>query len=186
MSEQEEVREFRLEGVGLVVVSIALIAAFSAAFIFGRWFERRSRPETLTTLSEQDPLARVAGGELNDVDESMTFFDSLESADGEAAGDVPEERAPVATTTREETAPDRPDGRWVVQVFAGRQRESADRLIGQLTKAGHKAWLDQEVVGGETLYKVRVGGWDDRSGAEKAAATLKTEGHRGAFPMERP
>ena len=186
MSDNEEVQEFRLEGVGLVVVAIALVAAFSAAFIFGRWYERRTQPETLTTQSEQDPLARVAGDELNDVDESMTFFDSLESADAEPPADDPPVAAPVTKTAKAEAKPELPAGRWVVQVFAARQRESADRLIGQLKKAGHKAYLDQEVVGGETLYKVRVGGWEDRSGAEKAAATLKTEGHRGAFPMERP
>lgn len=200
MSEKDDVREFRLEGVGLVVVAVALIAAFAAAFVFGRWFERRQRPDDLTLGAGRDPLAEVVEGDETSVDDRGDYFDTLQSAEAaplreeETTPEAELEPVPGASTGERpaggpEPAADAADaeatGRWAVQVFAGRQRDSAQKVLDALLTAGHRARVDEEVVEGERLYRVRAGGWDDREAAVEAAERLKTEGFRGAFAVDR-
>ena len=75
-------------------------------------------------------------------------------------------------------------GKWYVQVFAGRDRNSAEGLVRELEAAGYSVRLFSEREGRGALYKVRVGGYPTRDAAAGAADKLKGEGHAGAFPTE--
>ena len=205
------VREFRLEGLGLLLVAGVLIVLLGSAFYVGRWYERQVSPVTVggpVGAAESDPLANVEPPA--DVDDSADYFDEVQGAEQEAEPqrEIPretsqpaqpaaaeEEPAAPPPATREETAtppraeeqpPAAPaetvdDGSFYVQVFAGRDRESAEALVRELTGKGHPVRLFSEREGRGALYKVRVGGYATRDEADGVAGRLRQDGYSGAW-----
>lgn len=186
----ESVREFRFEGVGLVVVVGAVLLTLAGAFWGGRWYERRQGPpQAAGGPLDAGPLTHVVEPqEAVDLDASADYFD------GETGG----QREPEAQRQVRETPPPPPveqapaaqpdavasGGNYYVQVFAGRDRVSAERLVGRLKKGGFAVRLFTENPGADPLFKVRVGGFDTKDGAREAARQLKGQGHDGAFVTE--
>ncbi|HUF46279.1 MAG TPA: SPOR domain-containing protein [Vicinamibacterales bacterium] len=62
---------------------------------------------------------------------------------------------------------------WYVQVGAYRSRESADKVVTDLSGLGHKAFVSPS--GG--FNRVRVGPFADRPAADRAAAEIARAGH---------
>jgi cell division septation protein DedD len=180
---REEVREFRLEGVGLMLVGGLLIVLLVASFYVGRWYERQtggSAMAGMTTPGQIDPLANVVESESPaDIDGKSDFFD-------EAAGSQ-KELEPGREIERSE--PDRApeveqpaeSGSFYVQVVAGRDRASIEKLIEQLKQKGYRARLFSEREGAGSLFKVRVGGYAERREADAAAEKLRQDGYSGAW-----
>ena len=183
----DDVREFRFEGVGLVVIGGVLIAALLGAFYLGRWYERQTAPIQHLAAGQEDPLEHVvASSEPADVDASATVFDTLDRggnaaepqrqttpAGGAAPRGTPRERAvtPAAASA----------GDYWVQVFAGRDRRSAEGQYDALKSAGYAVRLFAEKEGEGSLFKVRVGGFPGRDEAGAAAQELQQRGFAGAW-----
>jgi cell division protein FtsN len=68
-----------------------------------------------------------------------------------------------------------------VQVFAGRDRTTAESLVKSLAGRGYSVKLEAQREGTDALYKVRVGGYLTPDAARDAAARLKKEGEAGAW-----
>ena len=54
----------------------------------------------------------------------------------------------------------------VVQVFASPNGEQAQKLLGDLKQAGYQAFLSSTRIDGQTMHRVRIGPFQDRSQAE--------------------
>jgi cell division septation protein DedD len=185
----EDVREFRLEGMTLVVAAAVLVLALGGAFMLGRWVERgRTQPAGLTAeTGTEDPLARVDPQKPADVDESSGFFDRVEESGAEAEPgrearrDRPEDRQEAAQTAKPEPAAEAGSGSYFVQVWAGRDRDAAELLVEKLQKEGYAVKIVSDRVEGDTLFKVRVGGYESESEARRMSGELEAKGYRGAW-----
>jgi cell division septation protein DedD len=200
------VREFRVEGLSLYILGAAFLVALAGAFFLGRWVERRSAPDgaealaTATTGESEGDSGEIAGDDGVEV----TYFDTV--AGGEKAAepgrqavpDRPDERSAAAagaekTSGRSEgssepakTAASIPDpppvtGPFFVQVFAGRDRDSATRLVEALERRGYRGRLDTQRDAEGPLYKVRVGGYATDREAREAAEELRQVGYDGSW-----
>jgi DedD protein len=98
-----------------------------------------------------------------------------------------EERERQAAQARREAAPPKPPerakpvpaepartaGQVVIQVFSSPEKEQAERIRGQLTRGGQRAFLSPVEVGGRTMYRVRIGPFDSRNEAQKVAEQVR-------------
>lgn len=191
-------REFRLEGLGLLLVGGLLIVLLGAAFYIGRWYERQMDPRLPVDAPAESPadaLANVADDEPPaDVDAGADYFDDAQggqkqlepgrevpvpaSAPGREAEPEPVETGPAAAAASTQTSA---EGKHWVQVVSGRDRKAVEELIAQLGREGYSAQLFTEREGGDVVYKVRVGGYESREDARAVAAALKAKGHAGAW-----
>ncbi len=62
-----------------------------------------------------------------------------------------------------------------VQVGSFASHNNAERLVGQLTGAGFDAFMYGEETGGRTIWRVRVGAYEQRADAERLLETLREE-----------
>lgn len=190
----EEVREFRLEGLGLVLVGAVLLAALSGAFYLGRWYESTrggggGAAGELATLPGADAETRT---KTVSAEEGLTSFDTVgdgvetepsrEAREGTTASE-PKAGSEVPTTGDAGSAPAEnasaaaPAGPWTVQVAAVRDRRAAEVLYGELRDGGFDARIDAVRDGTDTVFKVRVGGFAVRDAATPTADKLKAAGH---------
>ncbi|HET9299925.1 MAG TPA: SPOR domain-containing protein [Candidatus Polarisedimenticolaceae bacterium] len=167
--QESEARELRLEGGTLWFGVALLLGALVGAFFLGRWSAgggEAEAPRPAAPSAAKDAVRPPA-----DVDATAGGFD---------VSGVPEPRrqvtAPVAV----------PSGPWKVQVFAGRDRQAAERLVGTLKAAGWPVQLQSLPEGSGSLLKVRVGGYPDRAAAEAAATKLRGQGQSGAWVTDSP
>lgn len=163
-------REIRLEGTSLVVAVAVLCGMLAAAFEAGRWAERRRAGGEQRDLAAAGSPAPV---EAAPYETAPTVFDTAAEAEPRREPDRPERQAaaePSAPTPEAEAGP------WTVQVFAGRDRESAQHVFGTVRSLGHEARLETSREGGTVLFRVRVGGFATREAAEQTAERLRREG----------
>ena len=73
-------------------------------------------------------------------------------------------------------------GDYWVQVFAGRDRSSAESLVGKLKSDGYLVKVFSEREGQGLLFKVRVGGYPSKDRAQRTAAVLKESGYSAWVP----
>jgi cell division septation protein DedD len=183
----DDTREFRLEGLGLVVIGGVLIAALLGSFFLGRWYERQTAPVQHASVGQEDPLEHVvASSEPADVDASATVFDTVDAGAGEAEPQRQTAPAGGAAPRDPSPAPAEPPpavraGDYWVQVFAGRDRRSAEGQYEALKSAGFAVRLFAEKEGEGSLFKVRVGGFASRGEADAAAQQLQQRGFAGAW-----
>lgn len=85
-----------------------------------------------------------------------------------APGSVPASSPAAASAAAEPAA-----GPKVIQVFSTSDQEQARRVMNRLVRGGFKAFLSPVTVGKQTMYRVRVGPFDERSEAEKVAEQVK-------------
>jgi cell division septation protein DedD len=186
----EPFREFRLEGFTLWLAIVLLVALLGTAFWLGRWTAPAGGSST-SLISGADGRSGAIPAEPEEVpvEESLSFFDR-ERGQGQIAEPrrqaVPDSRPPRGTAERGSapgvrTGSELPAGEWFVQVFAGRDRASAELVARQLREKGHPVRLDSEREGAGALYKVRVGGFATREAADRAAEGIRKEGSTGAW-----
>ena len=92
--------------------------------------------------------------------------------EGAALGPQAPPAGPPAGTGggREATA-----GGPVVQVFSSSDRAQAEKVVGRLTGGGERAFLSPVEVGGQTMYRVRIGPFGDRGEAEEVAERVRRQ-----------
>ena len=110
--------------------------------------------------TRQTPLART----LPPRGRRLTIFEIAIAA---AAGAIPPANGESATGPR--------PGNWVIQVHALQNRAAADTLVRNLKSKGYPAFLLAPSAGYPQIYRVQIGGFRDRSEAEKVASRLKEE-----------
>ena len=85
----------------------------------------------------------------------------------EAAGATPPANGEPATGPR--------PGNWVIQVHALQNRDGANTLVRTLKSKGYPAFVLAPSAGSPQIFRVQIGGYRDRSEAEKVASRLKDE-----------
>lgn len=100
-----------------------------------------------------------------------------ESAADQARGQIAATVAGVDPATRELSGNGASEDRQglVVQVGSFASHNNAERLVGQLTEAGFDAFMYGEEAGGRTIWRVRVGAYENRADAERLLETLRDE-----------
>jgi len=96
-------------------------------------------------------------------------------------GAVPSVAPPTAPTNPSSAAVPAP-AYYSVQLAAYDSKESATRLVQQLSARG----IDARMDGAVAPYRVRVGKFSSRSEAAKSAANLKAKGHSGFITLVGP
>jgi len=66
-------------------------------------------------------------------------------------------------------------GTWIVQLTALQDRGAAAAIVRRLSGRGYPAFVLDPGPGSPGLYRVQVGGYPDRAGAEQAARRLEKE-----------
>jgi cell division septation protein DedD len=178
----ERTRELRLEGRGLAVSLVGLgalvLAAVAGAFLLGRWVERRALPVGGGSSAGPGPLEQVLETESAARTEP-TYFDHLGGSEKqlEPGRELPE--APRAATPAAAGAG--APGPFFVQVFAGRDRSSAEELVSRLERGGHAVRVVGERDGNDSLFKVRVGGFPSEDQARQTMERLRQTGFPSAW-----
>jgi DedD protein len=109
-------------------------------------------------------------------------------------GRTADKTAPEQTGAESEPAPAAPSqpaakgplGNWIVQMGSFSSEQNALRLRDQLRKSGFVAQVEKVMVGGKTLFRVRVGPYLERAEAERdrqaMSKTLKLDGRVLSYP----
>jgi hypothetical protein len=172
----DEPRELRLEGITLAVAGGVLLALLFGAFELGRAVERWSAPAR--AAAPDDPLGNVEQDTV-DAAEKLTFFDTL-SGQGKEAEPKRETAAGGAAITPPPSPPSA--GPWYVQVFVGRDRAAAEEVVRTLRGKGYPVRTDAVSEGKSgSLYKVRVGGYGTKEGADAGADKLHKDGQNSTW-----
>lgn len=145
---------------------------------FSEQQEEAEQQESLAQIAEQPKPATTLAEDLG-ADEA-----SEESADeptevAQAEPDPPVEQ-PVAakqeTTPAPAPTPSTPEvteNAHVVQVFSSSDEAQARKLLKQLSDGGYPAFLSPVAVGGQTMYRVRIGPYNALQEAENVARRVR-------------
>jgi len=178
-------REIRLEGPVLAAAGLALVVLLAGAFWLGRVVERGG---TGAARAASGATAELPVSETPvDVGATQDFFDRADGP-GQALDPSREARRanPAVAASAQPAAPTPGPGAFLVQVWAGRDRPTGERLVAALQEAGFGVRMYAESSGGDTLYKVRVGGYETEDRARQAVEDLKARGYRGAWISATP
>jgi len=193
--------EIQLDGRQIIIVLAGVLLLCAVSFHFGRRVGRADTGQADTQMAALvDDSAGTEAVSEEDAAAGMTFFDNVgrrsqpssppavDSGESAAAGSTPRPVAqkprtqvarsePVAAEKPVETAPSpsKVTGNFLVQVAAYQERARAEALAGRLRQKGYRALIADEPDGGRTLYKVRIGGYMDRSAADAAKTRLARE-----------
>jgi hypothetical protein len=195
--DDSQLREFRLEGAGLFIVGGVFLVVMAGAFYLGRWVERRAAgPVAGTPLLDQVGPGPTRSEAPVDVTGQAGYFDTIE---GETEAEPERQAIELPSTTADgvedtagavrapdKTPPPQPSaatatGPFYVQLFAGRDKASAEGLYRGLSDRGYRVRLDTERAGDGVLYRVRVGGYAAKPDAEVLAKRLRGEGYSDAW-----
>lgn len=179
--QESEPRELRLEGGTLWFGVALLLAALAGAFFLGRWSAGGGEAPPSPASKATAPGAVLPPA---DVDATAGGFDV--SGVPEPRRQVAEPTSPPAAASSPAAPAATPSGPWQVQVFAGRDRQAAERLVGSLKAAGWPVHLQSVPEGRGSLLKVRVGGYPSRAAAEEAATKLRGQGQASAWVTDAP
>jgi cell division septation protein DedD len=172
-----EARELRLEGLTLAVAGGVLLALLFGAFQLGRMVERWNAPSR-SASSTPDPLGNVEDPAA--APDKVTFFDTVTGSGKEAEP----KRQASATPPPASPPPPPPSsaGPWFVQVFVGRDRETAEDVVRELKGKGYPVRTEVVSEGHSgSLYKVRVGGFPSKEAADAGADKLHKDGQASTW-----
>lgn len=92
--------------------------------------------------------------------------------------------APIEPPATKITSTGRP-GPWIVQLTALQDRAAAGAIARRLAAKGYPAFVLDPPAGSPALFRVQVGGYGDRAGAEQAARRLEKEEQFKAYVRSR-
>ncbi len=196
----EEYAEFIVRAFHIWIAAAMLVVLCISFFFLGRWYEKsisqyspqRSSGNTGSLIGHTRRDASAA----EDLGESLTFFDTLPkespsdmrfpSGSGTLSKKVEKEQTPRETTPRE-SAPESTKishrNGYTIQVFASKERNSAQRVYERLTKNGYECSIKEEKSAAGSTYKVRIGNFATKEEALKMESTLKKAGY-GTWVMK--
>ncbi len=190
----EEYTEFVVRAFHIWIAAGVFIVLCISFFFLGRWYER-SISQYSPARSSGDPGSVIghpkqAASAAEDLGESLTFFDTLPK---ESSSDMrfpagsetqikktekaPASRVPVPreSSVEEKKKPSQ-DG-YSIQVFASKEKTSAQRIYQKLAKSGYECFIKEEKSASGSTYKVRVGNFATKEEAQKMESTLKKAGY---------
>lgn len=88
---------------------------------------------------------------------------------------APREEPEATGSAAEEEAPEAAAGDVVIQVFSSHDEAQARNILERLRSRDFDAFLSPTEVDGRTMYRVRVGPFEERARAESVAERLKRE-----------
>ena len=92
-----------------------------------------------------------------------------------AAKPAAAEAVPATPPANGENATGPRPGNWVIQVHALQNQDAANTLVRNLKSKGYPAFLLAPSPNSPQIFRVQIGGYRDRSEAEKVASRLKEE-----------
>lgn len=118
--------------------------------------------------------------------EDLSYHRRLQGEAGAPSGAAAEDRLKVRDTEPPKPAdppvavasapPPGPEGGWVVQIAALRDRAAADAIVRRLTSKGYPTFMLEPPNGAPAPgFRVRVGRYGDRREAERVARRLERE-----------
>ncbi len=139
-----------------------------------------ARPDLARIAAEPDPettLAQDLGVEPKVEPEAAVEPQEAprKTAPVEPTPQPAESSEEVPTATTDAPAEAEAAGPVVIQVFSSRDETQARRLLTRLQAKGFAAQLSPVQVGRDTMYRVRVGPFDERRQAEAVAARVRRE-----------
>lgn len=167
--------EIALTSRQVLVTFIVALTCIALAFFAGVWVGQQD---------EGVAVAEVAAADEENDAPALGFFTGGEgeeaAAEDRPAGEEPEAEAQAQDTTsrpaaNRESPPQGtvpPSGSIILQVLASSNRTTAEGTLANLTQAGHSAYLQPIDRGDSTLYRVRVGPFEDRAAAEAAKGRI--------------
>jgi DedD protein len=177
----------RLASALFVVGCLGVLGAtFTLGVVAGRFWPRTPSAQT-TTAPKAAPPAR--GGDKTarpaEPTPALTFYQDLtapltspppakaakpgRAEKGEKTDAAPK---PDRTTPPEAAGQASSPGAFTIQVGAYKAREPAEALRARLAAAGHEAYVAEIDATGTVRYRVRVGSFATREGAQRAADKL--------------
>jgi len=134
-------------------------------------------PKSETTLAEDV-------GVVEPVEEEKPVQPPAEQSTGDTSANSATDKKsvePVQTAASEPPTDKSPkvadsaalEGEHVIQVFSSADEGQARKLISQLSGGGFPAFLSPVEVGGQTMYRVRIGPYADLTEAESVAARVR-------------
>ncbi|MEZ5331578.1 MAG: SPOR domain-containing protein [Thermoanaerobaculia bacterium] len=200
MSEREDsYYEISLTHRQVMWVFVVLLGCVAAAFFAGLWLGKEPPGDTPVVVRTEEGEATQAEEPADGLEPLRFFSEDQEQAPAvespsrettlaeDLGAETPEEREPepAREAAREEPAPAAPQTRTeeatppasreglVIQVFSSADRSQAQQLVDRLKKGGHPAFLSPDVVDGRTMFRVRIGPYDERQSAERVAENVR-------------
>ena len=133
-------------------------------------------PKTETPKAE---APKVEAPKADDGARARALLEGQGASSSEAGKSTAVAAAPAKAETPSKAEPTKPDaagGRFVVQVGAYGEASSARDMRQRVDKLGLKSYTQTAEVDGARRIRVRVGPFNSREDAEKAAGTLKAAG----------
>lgn len=127
-----------------------------------------SEPEA--DAGSREPVRSPGSRDRDSNDEAIPAPDA---ASGQALADAGEPDPPPTPSEPEVAA-----GSWSVQLGAFSELANASQIVSRVESYGFDAFVSEVRSGGQTLHRVRVGGFDDESQAEAAVSSLSAHGFR--------
>jgi len=161
-------RRLRSLVIGVMAVAALLVVA-------SRWAGRRepgSAERTSDGVGHASSGPPSRAGAATDPAPDLSFYRTLGvqgPTAGRSADEAPREGAGRAAATG------RGGGAFVVQVLATRDAALAHRLRDRLATRGLPAVVSEGRAGSQPVYRVRVGRYRDRRGAEAVVHRLRSE-----------
>jgi cell division septation protein DedD len=144
---------------------LAVLTVAAGMLGLSRWVGSGAVPWRARSGGAEAPTP-ARGDALSQSGDDLTFYQTLGSADPRSAdrGDdlaaAPGERA------------DR-SGAYVIQALVTRSRDRAHKLRERLRGGGLRVVVSEGSVGGEVIYRVRVGRYRDRAVADLVARKIR-------------
>ncbi len=142
------------------------VAVVSTVMVVGsRWIGGdgpRARARGDHSLSGSQTRAGLVGGKAPD----LSFYKALEQSKPASGG--------AADDLSENPSRDVAGGAYVVQALVTRDRQKANRFRESLAALNLPVRISEGVVNGETVYRVRVGRYRDRSVAEIVSEKIRS------------
>lgn len=139
---------------------------------------------TSATDASPDAAGAKAGSETTRTARSDASASGTRGAAGAAAPTATATPAAQEQASQSASSADAPAG-WSVQVGSFGELANARQLASRVADYGYQAQVSEFRMGGRTMHRVRVGGFDSRDEAEDAASSLSANGFRPrVFPPE--
>ncbi|MDX1502768.1 MAG: SPOR domain-containing protein [Thermoanaerobaculia bacterium] len=172
--------EIALTNRQVMTVFVILLVCVVAAFFSGVWVGRSETAQPPIEVGETPPVEGEAPeetlGELN------FFTDEAEAVEPGPPAPAPRSQppaeppaAPADPSPGAVPAVEPAAGAIVVQVFSSNDREQAERVVNRLRSAGFAALLSPVEVRDRTMYRVRIGPFQERREAEQVAERVRRD-----------
>jgi cell division septation protein DedD len=134
-------------------------------------------PKSDTTLAQDVGVVEAAESDESarpPVENSSTdsSAESVPELQVEEAAQTGQSKAPADKSSKS-AEPVALEGEHVIQVFSSADEGQARKLISELAGGGFPAFLSPVEVGGQTMYRVRIGPYTELTEAETVAARVR-------------